>query len=84
MTSFPSRSEWWELIEALRDTVRNHWGISSFTSVFGTHGIEYGEEDGMEYASLGFILPDGMYAEIEDGTYGQLNAFRIFRSDEHD
>jgi len=48
---------------------------------FGVHGIMYGNDDydgGGEFASVGFTLPDEIYAEIEDGTYGQLNAFRIY------
>ncbi|MHB1712222.1 MAG: hypothetical protein ACYCV7_12585 [Acidimicrobiales bacterium] len=45
---------------------------------FGVHGMGYGEEDGEAYAVIGFALPDGVYAETDGGTYGELQGFRIF------
>ena len=56
----------------------------SVESPFGTHGVNYGEEDGERFATVGFVLPDGVFAEIEDGTYGQLNGFRVFLDEAHD
>lgn len=47
------------------------------TGPFGTHGVTYGEETGEQYATVGFCLPDGVYAEVEDGTYGQLQGLRV-------
>jgi len=50
---------------------------SQVTGPFGTHGVTYGEETGEEYATIGFCLPDGVYAEVEDCTYGQLQGLRV-------
>lgn len=48
------------------------------TGPFGTHGVTYDlDEDSEPYARIGFVLPEGVYAEIEDGTYGELQALRI-------
>lgn len=49
---------------------------------FGVHGVmySYGEDDEI-FATVGFNLPDGIYAEIEDGTYGQQQGFRIVLAD---
>ena len=48
-------------------------------SPFGIHGVMYGtDEDDNTYATVGFILPNGVYAEIEDGTFGELQGFRIY------
>lgn len=55
-------------------------GDTEVTTDFGTHGITYGSEfrDGRyPYATVGFVLPEGVYAEIEDGTYGSLNGLRF-------
>ena len=45
----------------------------------GPHEDTYEDPDAGEYIRVGFTLSDGLYAEIEDGTYGQLNAFRIYK-----
>jgi len=50
---------------------------SQVTGPFGTHGVTYGEETGEQYATVGFCLPDGVYAEVEDGTYGELQGLRV-------
>jgi len=51
-------------------------------SDFGTHGITYAYDPENEetYARVGFNLPEDtrVFAEIEDGTYGQLQAIRIY------
>ena len=50
---------------------------------FGSHGVTYGvDEDGESYATIGFVLPEGVYAEIEDGTYGNLTGLRIYLNGE--
>jgi len=46
---------------------------------FGSHGVTYGnDEDNEPYATVGFVLPEGVFAEIEDGTYGNLTGLRIY------
>ena len=45
---------------------------------FGTHGVWYDEEDGEEYATVGFALPDGVFAEIDGDAYGEMVGFRIY------
>lgn len=48
---------------------------------FGSHGTMEGDdiyEGGGHCLTVGFCLPDGVYAETEDGTYGQLQGFRIY------
>lgn len=46
----------------------------------GTHGVAYGtDEDGDDYAIVGFnVNGKNIYAEIEDGTFGSLQGFRIY------
>jgi len=52
-------------------------------SPFGTHGVLYKEdEDGQPYALVGFALPDGVFAEIECGTYGCLAGWRVYLGSE--
>lgn len=47
-----------------------------------THGIVYGfdDEQGEVFATVGYSLPqdERVFAEIEDGTYGQLQGIRIY------
>lgn len=44
-----------------------------------TSGIYYHEEeDGQVCASVGYNLPDGIYAEIDYGTHGTLQGFRVY------
>ncbi len=63
------------------------WGtIESFGTIHGTFGVEYGssptwEGPAEQYAIIGFNLPEPFYAEIEDGDWGSLNGFRIWRKD---
>ena len=45
----------------------------------GPHIESTRDPDAGEYIRVGFCLSEGMYAEIEDGTYGQLNAIRIYK-----
>lgn len=58
--------------------ITHEWG-----SLVGLNGIglTYGEDEEGEYVVLGFALPEGWFAEIEDGTYGELQGFRIYRKD---
>lgn len=50
-------------------------------SLMGTHGVTYGVDEHGEYATIGFNLPAGIFAEIEDGTFGQLQGFRVYNLD---
>lgn len=48
---------------------------------FGEHGVHYydADADGLgAYAFIGFNLPAGVFVEIEDGTYGELEGFRVY------
>lgn len=68
-------------LEAIADGMIHHnERPTSITTSFGTHGVHYGtDEDGDDYAIVGFnIFHKNIYAEIEDGTYGQLQGFRIY------
>ena len=71
----------------LAANVRENWGVEKVESVFGTHGVVYTSADDSEepeegdYATIGFVLPDGLYAEIESGTYGELQGIRIYKQD---
>lgn len=54
-------------------------------TVFGEHGMHYDfDEDGDGFVTIGFNLPDGVFAEIDGGTYGQLQGFRIYLGDKDD
>lgn len=47
--------------------------------------VDFGvDECGEEFVEFGLMLPDGCYAVIEDGTYGQLQALRIYKEECHD
>lgn len=51
-------------------------------SPFGACGVMAHAEDDWEgtseYIVIGFNLPIGVYAEVDDGTYGQMQGFRIY------
>lgn len=67
--------------ESLRE---NEWGeVVRIETPLGVHGVTYGAEYELseEYATVGMVLPEHVYAEIDDGTYGQMQGFRIFRGD---
>lgn len=77
------------------DLLKNHIGdnpviIPSLPSVTGGSsgiiGYEFGiDEDGDEYIVLGFMLPDGVYVEIDESCqYSKLTGFRIYRDDLED
>lgn len=49
------------------------------TSPFGSHNVTYDEdEDGDRYATVGFVLLDSVFVEIEGGTYGNLVGLRVY------
>lgn len=64
------------IFTALRD------GKDSVHLSTGIHGIDYYDDDEFgPAATIGFNLPHPLFAEIEDGTYGQLQGFRVFLAD---
>lgn len=55
----------------------------NITGPFGTHGCTYNtDEDGCRFVTVGFVMPDRVFAEIEDGTYGELQGLRIYTNPE--
>jgi len=73
--------------------VRDNWetvkyraeNYPDFSLPFGTFdrlGVIFGDDGEGEFVTIGFILPDDCYAEIEDGTYGQLQGIRIYKESE--
>jgi hypothetical protein len=66
----------WETVEA------NVSEDPTFSLPFGTYdrlSVSFGEENGDPYVEFGFMFPDGCYAVIEDQTYGELQAIRIYK-----
>lgn len=49
----------------------------SVESPFGVHGVDYIDDDGDIYARVGFVLPVGVYGEIDGDTFGTLSALRF-------
>lgn len=67
-------------LETMQGAVRRHrpgvfvWADGSRSGV--TYDVD---EDGERYATVGYTaLPAGVYAEIEHGTCGVLQAFRVY------
>jgi hypothetical protein len=55
---------------------------SGYHGKLGVTGPHNDNEDEGEYIRVGFVLPDDIFAEIDNGTYGTLNAFRIYREEQ--
>jgi len=80
----------WKFLEDVKAKYRKgelvlYNGEGTVESPFGMCGIMEGNDDydgGGPFITVGFCLPDGVYAEVEDGTYGQMQGFRIYLSDE--
>lgn len=81
----------WRWLEELRDAYRarpeDFPSGRLLESPFGQVGVLAGEDrfddagyelGGGAFISVGFCLPDGVYAETESG-YEQLQGFRIYR-----
>lgn len=73
------------IIESLRE---NEWGdVVRIETPLGVHGVTYGTDECQEeYATVGMVLGGStpgvdVYVEIEDGTYGVMQGFRIYRED---
>lgn len=62
-----------------REFQDENYGPSEISGPFGTHGCLYGEdEDGKKFVTVGFNMPPDVWAELEDGTYGELQGWRIY------
>ena len=67
--------------EVLGECTWGTWG-GIIDRDFGVHlNTEYLSDQEGEYVVIGFVLPDGFYAEVNDDTYGLLCGFRIYRED---
>lgn len=44
----------------------------------GVHGVTYVYDEVGEYAVIGYNLPQGMYAEIDGNTYGEMQGVRVY------
>lgn len=78
-----ANNPFWDLIEEIRADLHHEWGkVRTFHNALGTLSVEYGIEDGQQYADVALMLPDNVYAVIDSDTYGQLYAIRIFRDDD--
>lgn len=82
---------WTRMVDWVRmnwETVESKASEEAFSLPFGTYdrlSVDFGvDECGEEFVEFGFMLPDGCYAVIEDGTYGQLQALRIYKEECHD
>jgi len=66
----------------ISNILRLKWEEGFIDTPLGRHGVTI-TEDMTEgpYATIGMVLPEHVYAEIEDGTYGQMQGFRIYKED---
>lgn len=86
-SSMPGDNPLFAWLEVAVAKVREVWDVDPLMRLaevqgpFGMHGVSYGEDDEGEYATIGFTLPDDIYAEIEGETYAQLQGFRFYRVD---
>lgn len=88
MSEFRVDDELSHAIDVIASILRRKWGERDIIMTdLGTHTIGYGiDEDCDEYAVVSFMLGGStpipaVYAEIEDGTYGILQGFRIYKDD---
>jgi len=72
----------WQLISDFENGKRP----TEIESTDGTHGIMWEQDqDGFDYALVGCVMPEGVYADFMDGgdsTYGELNAIRFYLTNE--
>ena len=72
-------------LEAARTALATEtWGTWSGITDMDNGAVmycEYGEDGEGQFATIGFVLPDEFYAEIDGGAYGNLFGFRIYRED---
>lgn len=74
------------LLEKVRVELQMSWeadlAIGEIHTTEGTLGVDYGfDEEFGDYAIVGFNLPSPWHGEIDDGTYGSLQGFRVYRCD---
>lgn len=63
----------------LSDGIANGFRPVAVASPFGDLRCTYDtDEDGRQYVVISFNMPNDVYAEIEDGTYGSLQGWRIY------
>jgi len=59
---------------------------NSIESLDGSHGVWWEQDqDGFDYALVGCVMPEGVYADFLDGsdsTYGELGAIRFYVTNE--
>lgn len=90
--SMDTTSPMWDFLTFLAtnyraDNLTLYNGEGTIESPMGILGIIEGNDDydgGGDFISVGFCLPDGIYVETEDGTYGQMQAFRIYKDPQWD
>jgi hypothetical protein len=89
--AFPANNPLFEFLDALKARLLAGERPESVASPFGYHEIDYvtaednpdGEAEA--FATVGFLLPDEVYAELNDGpggTYGELGGLRIYLDEE--
>jgi len=68
------------ILKVVKDNVRdnNHNLTEVLWNNGSKSGIQYLEDDFGRYALVGYTEPADCYAEIDDGTYGSLNGFRLY------
>ena len=79
-------NNWWEFTDLLwraaqQDTEHTYKRVVWETTDNPlTSGVEWDyDEDDLEYMRVGFITGiKSVFVEIEDGTYGQMNALRVY------
>jgi hypothetical protein len=69
-------------MQIMRDELSLKWEEGFIVTPLGRHGVTI-TEDMTEgpYATIGMVLDEHVYVEIEDGTYGQMQGFRIYKED---
>jgi hypothetical protein len=72
-----------DALETVAEVLREEWGGLIQVEVGGWMlGLDYGvDPEYGEYAILGFNLPHPWFGEIDDGTFGSLQGFRVYRND---
>lgn len=82
-SAFTQDSEFAQAQRHIVAKLRAEWGVTSITTNLGLHGVTYGVDmDFDDYATVGMVLgtrTTPIFAEIEDGTYGQLQGIRIYK-----
>lgn len=83
-SSMDAASAWWNWIEMIAALYRRDPSDPSFdtggtlSSPIGSHGVMRGDEGEGGFIIIGMTMPDGVFAEIENGTYGELHGIRIY------